>query len=592
MSQDQVSERNTVETMIFSKHRCVAKSILGAIVITASAISQVSAGGPPKLEVTLTPGAPDETGDIPFVDVRIVAEAQHAPAGSPFMHMPLVSSNVKTSAGSLQGLKVADAKGDVAVESLDDEKGKGAPFRHWLGAREITGDLSVSYRVPITNELNPLGAAPPYELRTESGGFSGLGGAFLTLPENKMDYRFSVSWDLSNIPGKSNGVSTLGVGNLTVQDASPAEELFDVFFMGGRIRHFPDPAPKKGFSSSWQGEPPFDAKALMKWTKRLYDFDIKFFRVGGEPPYAVFLRRNLINPGGGVEVGGSFVGTFGEKTDPDDFKLTLSHEMVHTFVRTLGGGEGLASSWYSEGLAVYYQRLLPWRAGLISTEEYLEDINQTAARYYTDILNDTPNAKIPDLFWADTRVRVLPYDRGALYFAALNDRIEKATENGRSLDDLVLEMMDRRAKGEAADQHVFLSLLEAELGEAGVEEFKAMLAGELVLPASDAFGSCFERTQKSLRRYELGFDSAVLIEPKRIVRGLVAGSAAALAGLQDGDIIVKPVPQDAIQGDQQATLTLLVQRGEEQLSITYLPRGETVGAYQWRRVEHPSCGGR
>ena len=119
-----------------------------------------------------------------------------------------------------------------------------------------------------------------------------------------------------------------------------------------------------------------------------------------------------------------------------------------------------------------------------------------------------------------------------------------------------------------------------------------MLAGELVLPASDAFGSCFERTQKSLRRYELGFDSAVLIEPKRIVRGLVAGSAAALAGLQDGDIIVKPVPQDAIQGDQQATLTLLVQRGEEQLSITYLPRGETVDAYQWRRVEHPSCGGR
>jgi membrane-associated protease RseP (regulator of RpoE activity) len=67
------------------------------------------------------------------------------------------------------------------------------------------------------------------------------------------------------------------------------------------------------------------------------------------------------------------------------------------------------------------------------------------------------------------------------------------------------------------------------------------------------------------------------------VRGLVAGSAAERAGLRNGDRIVKPVPQDEIQAEQSATLTLLIERGGRTFPITYLPRGETVPAYQWRR---------
>ena len=83
----------------------------------------------------------------------------------------------------------------------------------------------------------------------------------------------------------------------------------------------------------------------------------------------------------------------------------------------------------------------------------------------------------------------------------------------------------------------------------------------------------------------LGFDPAVLAEPVRIVRGLDPDSNAARAGVQDGDEIVRPVPQDSIQGQQDAELTLLLRRDGEEFSVTYLPRGETVEAYQWDRVE-------
>ena len=44
------------------------------------------------------------------------------------------------------------------------------------------------------------------------------------------------------------------------------------------------------------------------------------------------------------------------------------------------------------------------------------------------------------------------------------------------------------------------------------------------------------------------------------------------------------MPQDGIQGDQRQTLTLKLRRADQTFSITYLPRGETVDAYQWERV--------
>ena len=67
------------------------------------------------------------------------------------------------------------------------------------------------------------------------------------------------------------------------------------------------------------------------------------------------------------------------------------------------------------------------------------------------------------------------------------------------------------------------------------------------------------------------------------MRGLVAGSAAERAGLRDGDEILRPVGQDAIQGDQARELELQVRRDGRDAVIRYLPRGESVDAWQWER---------
>ncbi|MNE28179.1 M61 glycyl aminopeptidase [compost metagenome] len=281
--------------------------------------------------------------------------------------------------------------------------------------------------------------------------------------------------------------------------------------------------------------------------------------------------------------------TFGDKTDVEDLKLTLAHEMLHTFAGSLDAPRGLESSWWSEGLATYYQRVLPYRTGHISADDFLKDLNTTAARYYTNALSDTPNAEIPARFWADTRVRVLPYDRGAMYFAVLDEQIRAASQGRRSLDDLLLAAVEHRRQGQAVTRDYWVELLRAELGEAGPKGLEAMLNGALMLPGSSAFGVCFERTTAPLRRYELGFAPAALTESPRLVRGLISGSAAEAAGVRNGDEIMKPVGQDGLQGDQTGLLTLNLKREGTVFEITYMPRGETVDAWQWKKRSSDDC---
>jgi predicted metalloprotease with PDZ domain len=221
---------------------------------------------------------------------------------------------------------------------------------------------------------------------------------------------------------------------------------------------------------------------------------------------------------------------------------------------------------------------------LIDADAYLEDLNSHAARYYSIALGNTPNSEIAEGFWRDTRIRTLPYDRGFLYFTTVDEAVRGASDNERSLDDLAKELRRQQDDGDALAQADWEAVLQQELGDAGVQNFHGMLAGVTPLPSSNAFGPCFRRTVRELQRYELGFDPAVLVEPQRIVRDMQSGSAAEAAGLHNGDEILKPVPQDGIQGDQQAYLKLEIRRGDEIFEVSYRPRGETVSAWQWERV--------
>jgi len=543
-----------------------------------------------SIVLTLAPTASSK-GQIETFAITLNFGGLSKAAGETLIQLPLVESNVDSVATTLTRLVATDALGplDLTAQTRTapgtGDADSGGPTRIWTVNRQTSGPVVVRYIVPANATLPPRGPAPPVALSNDGYGASGAGSVFLLMPPGDDRYRTTIDWNLSRLPSGSSGISSLGNGHVDAE-AMTAAELTSSFFMTGRLATWPRPTPRTGFFSAWQGKPAFDAEPLMVWAGTLYKGYSQLFRQVTPPPYGVFLRYNPINAGGGVAMHRSFVVTFGSGAGSDVAKLrmTLAHEMFHTFQPRITDPDGLASAWFTEGLATFYQRRLPLRYGMIKPSAFLDDLNYYAGRYYTNVMATVPNAAIPTRFWSDTRIRTLPYDRGMFYFATVDEAIRLRSGGKRSMDDAMFAMLALQAAGKSTRYADWETILTREIGPGAVADFRASLAGRMQLASSSAFGPCFRRISKPLRRYELGFDTAVLAEPKRTVRGLVSGSAAALAGLRNGDDIVDPVPQDRIQGDQTERLTLKVRRDGKTFAITYLPRGETVSAWQWERT--------
>jgi hypothetical protein len=548
--------------------RTVLRAMLGMSVALLG--GHVLAAPAPLMTVLMKPGLVDQAAGRGDLDVILSMPEVDAPAGASLISMgtrvPGMAEPLKVT-----DIVVSDALGAVPVT----DRGKDGGLQ-LSPDRAVKGDLTLRYRLHIVN-VPILSGGPPTQPRIDGDGFSGAGGGLIASVKTNKPYRIALKWDLAAMGPGASAVSSYGDGDVKLP-VGPISRLDPIVMMAGHLKHSPD-VPKGAFEAVWVGSPPFDPRPSMEWTAKLHAYMSRFFRDKTEPPYRVFLRYNPMNAGGGAALTHSFLATYGAGVTGENLKPILGHEMTHTWT-----ADPRMDKWYNEGDAVYYQALLGWRANLFPTDKFLEDLNLTASRYYTDKMRDAPNSEIASRFWGDTRIRVLPYDRGAMYFAVLNGKIRKASGGKRSIDDLVLDMVARMQAGRPTSEAVWVDMLRKELGDEGPAIHRSMMAGGLMLPESDGFGPCFHRVTRKIRQFELGYDPASLIGPDRRIKGLMAGSEAEKAGLRDGDAVTYGVALDAVQADVNRTFTLQVTRDGKTFPITYLPRGDAVDAYQWERT--------
>ncbi|HEV7136876.1 MAG TPA: hypothetical protein VGN43_09600 [Steroidobacteraceae bacterium] len=540
------------------------KSLAGAALALCLMAGSAGAATAPLMTVSIEPSAMDPSSGRGEVAIALTVPEARIAAGAPLLSLVRMAPGM-SGPEPVTDLVVRDSEGQLPLRR-DGSR--------WISQRAVRGELAVRYRLGIDDALQ-VGGGPPDNPREEGDGFSAAGMMLIMQPKVSRPYRISIHWDLSGLDPGARAVSSFGDGDVELP-AGPVDRLADAMYMAGHLQREPR-RPSGAFSAVWLGDPGFDPRPVMHWTETLYGWMSRFFRDPTTPPYRVFLRYNPYNAGGGVGFPHSFLATYGPGVTGETLKHILPHEMTHTW--TANGMD----KWYTEGDAVYYEALQPWRAHLFTTARFLKQVNLTAARYYTNPDIHAPNAEIEPNFWKNMWLNVLAYDRGAMYFAVLNGKILRRSAGTRSVDDLVRAMVDRARDGEPVNETVWVGLLRQALGPQGVAIHRSMMAGGVMLPASGDFGPCFRRVRAKIRRFDLGFD-ARRSGRLRVIESLTPGSQAAGAGLRAGDVVDYKLTTEGVFLDPGRTLTVNVTRDGKIFPVTYLPRGEAVPAYQWERI--------
>ncbi len=477
----------------------VTLALTGALAAWAGASMQGPASA--IIDVLIRP-VRDGRPEVTAVAVRVELSGEHLASSGPFsIRAPITYASVTGIADRIEALQLADPDGVVPVTIQDDPVDPGGfpHYRHWQAARAVMFPATLTYR--SRPQSTPPTPGPVFSLRAHHGGISAAGSGFLALPEKTDPSRLRVRWDLSDLTPGATAASTFGEGDVELT-GEPAE-LLQAYYMAGPMGRRAPPDTKGTFVAYWLGTPPFDPVKEMTWAQRVYARQQAFFGETAPRPYRVFLRALPGATGrlGGTALQNSFMAALPVgSADPAEEapRESIAHEMTHMFVGDLAGGPSSGSPWFTEGLTVHYTRLVLLRAGLWPVSAYEASVNNTARGYYSNRYRTESAASLDRLGFSAGigagGAQNVPYTRGSLYFAMVDQKIRQASAGRRSLDDVMLPLFDARRHGKPFDREMLVLALAKEYGPSARTDFDAIIVrGETVVPPAGSFGPCLER---------------------------------------------------------------------------------------------------
>jgi predicted metalloprotease with PDZ domain len=190
-----------------------------------------------------------------------------------------------------------------------------------------------------------------------------------------------------------------------------------------------------------------------------------------------------------------------------------------------------------------------------------------------------PNARILADFWNDGDVQQLPYQRGRLLATLWDQRLR---QQGRDLDDVILEMRDRARAGDPLDAAPMLPIVTQRFGVDISNDLAAFAEqGAIVLLPENVFAPCGRIVTRELAPFHRGFDIEATTANGNVITGVDPDLPAYAAGVRDGMVLIRRVNGEI--GDSEREIIYLVRDGETERSFSYMPRGR--GTYTLQQLE-------
>lgn len=408
--------------------------------------------------------------------------------------------------------------------------------------------------------------------------FHGVGAAFLLVPNSGADTPGSFSALLSwRLGAGEKAACSWGVGRSVGATMTP-RDLRESTYLAGQITTRTSTEGGRKVTVALPDRFAFSADEFLAMTTRIIADQCSFMSEKSFPDFVVTaipvgrpLRENETRlAGSGLY--NSFALFVPPKSRLDDAVDHLfAHELFHYWngrVLTAAQPERLVY-WFVEGLTDYYALRILLESGRWPTETYARWVNKHLREYAINPAIRATNEEIQQRYWLERdTVGQVAYQRGLLLGLRWHHLARERGVSG-GLDKLLFSLVARGRAG--------LVLTNAAIREAGVKELGSWFGDEF-----DAYVSRAERVELPAEclaprfvvepvdvfAFELGFDRARSTRERRVV-GLSPGSAAAVAGLREGDVLTGwTIPSTADE-----PVVLHVQRGEAKQTIEYSPRG-------------------
>lgn len=131
----------------------------------------------------------------------------------------------------------------------------------------------------------------------------------------------------------------------------------------------------------------------------------------------------------------------------NELKHLFHHELMHDWIggkiRNGGSTNDMQFGWFSEGFTEYFAYKNILIAGLLSTDEYVDIVNEQFFKtLYASPVAEAPNSVITADFFNRQDVQDLAYKRGFVFAFYLDNAIKVNSKGARNLHGLMLELLD------------------------------------------------------------------------------------------------------------------------------------------------------
>ena len=529
-------------------------------------------------------------------------------ANTTLVELPLWVGNTPTQQydeSRNHSLQAFDDAGPLRLTIMDDHSYN---MRRWLPQRDTHGQIIIFCTAfPGTVEIH-TSTGPRTDLRQIDGGLLGSGVDMIPVPPfPDEEYNILFKWAHKDFPPGISWVTTfpyLTESYQTLTDARVEVLQRSLFAVGTKLNRYPPHLPgtvpgtgSKNFGLYWFGDEkhvPFNVSSLGAYIQELHGGMDMFFQnpYPGNNDYSIFLRQSM-RGFGAASFNNAFILEYhhSENVTLSELRRLVAHEMVHKWAlmelparSNSISASNVETTWYNEGIASYYATFFPYRLNATDRREFLKSLNFSMQAYYTNPAIKLTNRECAQQQWQNIDAHRLPHHRGMAYFLLLGWELRQQFNDTTTIDDLVIQLLNKRRSEQRHDRDVWLELVSAKLGmDKAREMYEAMANGTILTLPPDTLGNLnLTLVPQEQERLELGF--ATRSFETRVVEGVVAGSRAEAAGIRDGDYIINSTMYWQVADEIGRNMCLRLRRDvAEEWDVEYWARSfGKVKSYQWR----------